>query len=146
MQTWLWQKDLEWSFGSYQGEKLVVEFKEVSSGSAFADKKILDRIKSIVSERIITVNAKFQNVRQVESIARFQFSSNHAIPLQLDSKHSWNRRFTIIETWKALNTEMAREMNETTFNNPQVIREYVAWLFGGKGGQIRIWSGIKWKD
>ena len=42
-------------------------------------------MKSKISERYITVHAKFQNVRQIENIARFHFSSNHAIPLQLDS-------------------------------------------------------------
>lgn len=25
-------------------------------------------------------------------------------------------------------------------------RKYVDWLFDGKGGQIRVWLGIKWKD
>ena len=70
----------------------------MSSGSTFQDKKTLDRIKGIISEQYITVNEKFKNVRQTENIARFHFSSNHAVPLQLDSKHSGNRRFTIIET------------------------------------------------
>jgi len=25
-------------------------------------------------------------------------------------------------------------------------RKYVDWLYNGKGGQIRVWTGIKWKD
>jgi len=25
-------------------------------------------------------------------------------------------------------------------------RRFVDWLYDGKGGQIRIWAGIKWKD
>jgi len=129
MQTWLGQKDLEWSFDSYQWEKLIVEYKEVSSWNRHQDKKVLDKIKSIISEKIISVRALYQNARQVESIARFHFSSNHALPLQLDSKHSGNRRFTVIKTWWALDTEIAREMNEVTFENEQVIREYVAWLY-----------------
>lgn len=129
MQTGLGQKDLEWSFDSYQWWKLIVEYKEISSGNKRDDKKILDRIKSMLSEKTISVNAKFQNVRQVDNKARFHFSSNHTLPIQLDSKHSWNRRFTIIKTWWALDPNLAREMNETTFHDKQIIREYVAWLY-----------------
>ena len=125
----LWQRDLEWSFDSYQGEKLIVEYKEISSWNKREDKKILDKIKWIISEATITVNAKFRNVRQVESIARFHFSSNHSIPIQMDSKHSWNRRFTVIKTWPKLNSDIAREMNEVTFNDRQVIQEFVARLY-----------------
>lgn len=129
MLTGLWQKDLEWSFDGYQWNKLVVEYKEVSSWNTMHDKKIMDAMKAKINERYITVNAKFQNVRQIENIARFHFSSNHAIPLQLDSWDSGNRRFTIIKTWHKLDPDIAREMNEVTFNNPQTILEYISRLY-----------------
>ena len=129
MLTGLWQRDLAGNFDAYQWSKLIVEFKEVSSGSTFQDKRITDRIKWIINERYITINAKFQNPRQIENIARFHLSSNHSNPLQLDSKHSWNRRFTIIKTGWKLDHNLAREMNEVTFNNKQSIREYIARLY-----------------
>jgi len=123
------QRDLENNFDSYQGQKLIVEFQEVSSGNKFNDKKILDRIKSMIGEARITINAKFENTREIDNIARFHLSSNHAVPIQMDSKHSWNRRFTIIKTWNALDSDIAWEMNNKTFLDRQVIREYVNWLY-----------------
>ncbi|MBT3853100.1 hypothetical protein HOF65_03815 [bacterium] len=79
---------MENNFDSYQGQKLIVEFQEVSSGNKFNDKKILDRIKSMIGEARITINAKFENTREIDNIARFHLSSNHAVPIQMDSKHS----------------------------------------------------------
>lgn len=123
------QRDLESSFDSYQWEKLIVEFQEIISWNTMQDKKILDRIKSIVWEPTITVNAKFQNARPVDNIAWFHFSSNHSVPIQLDSKHSWNRRFTIIKTLGKLNEKLAEEVNNEVIRNPKAIEEYVAWLY-----------------
>ena len=48
-------KDLKSSFDSYQGEKIIVEYKEVSSGNTQDDKIIADRIKGIVNEKYISV-------------------------------------------------------------------------------------------
>ena len=126
---WLWQRDLEWNFDSYTGNKLIVEYKEIASGNKFEDKKVLDRLKWVIWESRITVNAKHQKVREVDNIAWFQLSSNHPVPIQLDSKHSWNRRFTVIKTWWALEWRMAEEMNRVTFENPKTIKQYVNWLY-----------------
>lgn len=128
-QVWLWQRDLEWSFDSYVWQKLIVEFKEISSWNTHEDKKILDRIKGFIGEKRITVNSKFQNAKEVDNIAWFHMSSNHPIPIQLDSKQSWNRRFTIIKTGNMLNQELAVTMNRVTFENKQVIKQYVSWLY-----------------
>lgn len=126
---WLGQKDLESSFDSFQGNKLIVEFKEVSSWNKHNDKKILDRIKSMVWESKITVRWLYQDAKEVDNIWRFHLSSNHAVPIQMDSKHSGNRRFTIIKTWNSLDSKMAEDMNHKTFNDRKVIREYVNWLY-----------------
>lgn len=128
-QIWLTQKDLESQFDSYTWNKLIVEFKEVSSGNKHNDKKILDKIKSFVWEKRITVNSKFQNAKEVDNIAWFHMSSNHPVPIQLDSKHSGNRRFTIIKTGTQLNTKLAEEINNFTLQNESVIKQYVAWLY-----------------
>ena len=128
-QIGLGQKDLESSFDSYSGNKLIVEFKEVSSGNRANDKKILDRIKSFVWESRISVNMKNKDVREIDNIARFHLSSNHAVPIQLDSKHSGNRRFSIIKTGNALDTKMAEDMNHKTFKDKKIIQQYVARLY-----------------
>lgn len=125
----LGQRDLESSFDSYQGQKLIVEFQEISSGNIAQDKKMLDRIKSIVWEKTITVRALYSNAREVDNIAWFHFSSNHQVPIQLDSKDSGNRRFTIMQTGNMLETDIAVEMNRETFPNREIIEEYIAWLY-----------------
>jgi len=28
----------------------------------------------------------------------------------------------------------------------ETIRRHFDWLYDGKGGQLRVWDGIKWKD
>ncbi len=127
-QVWLGQKDLESSFDSYSWNKLIVEFKEVSSGNKHNDKKILDRIKSFVWEPTISVNQKNKDVKEVDNIAWFHLSSNHAVPIQLDSKHSGNRRFTIIKTGNSL-WKLGTEINEKTITDPKIIQQYVAWLY-----------------
>lgn len=128
-QIWLWQKDLESWFDAYQWNKLIVEFKEVSSGNKHNDKKILDRIKSFVWEPKISVRSLHKDSREVDNIARFHLSSNHAVPIQLDSKHSGNRRFTIIKTWNKLNSELAKEVNQEVIPNKTLIKQYVSWLY-----------------
>jgi len=127
---WLWQKDLESSFDSYQWNKLIVEFKEVSSWNKFNDKKTLDRIKSFVWEPRITVNPKYGKVREVDNIARFHLSSNHSVPIQLDSKYSWNRRFTIIKTAnKKLPANIASELWNNILKDKKIIKQFIAWLY-----------------
>jgi len=127
-QVGLGQKDLESSFDSYSWNKLIVEFKEVSSGNKHNDKKILDRIKSFVWEPTISVNQKNRDVREVDNIARFHLSSNHAVPIQLDSKHSGNRRFTIIKTGNSL-WPLWSVINKETLTDKKVIKQYISWLY-----------------
>jgi len=126
---WLGQKDLESSFDTYAGQKLIVEYNEVSSWNRFEDKKVVDRLKGIIWQPRITVNQKHRKAEEVDNIAWFHLSSNHPIPLQLDSKHSWNRRFTIIKTWWEMNKDKARQLNEITLNDKNIIRQYIAWLY-----------------
>lgn len=133
---WLKQKDLEWTFDSFVWDKLVVEFHELSSQNTAQDKKMLDRIKSMVCEQHITVQQKFRDTREVINRAWFLMSSNHSIPIQLDSKGSGNRRFTLIKSWsfgtdaeKKEYDALCIKMNNQTFKNKKVLLEYVAWLY-----------------
>lgn len=128
-QVWLGQKELESSFDSYQWNKLIVEFKEVSSGNKHNDKKILDRIKSFIWESKISVRSLHKDSREIDNIARFHLSSNHSVPIQLDSKHSWNRRFTIIKTWWALDKDVANSFWNEAMKSKTIIKEYVARLY-----------------
>ena len=80
---------MENNFDSYQGQKLIVEFQEVSSGNKFNDKKILDRIKSMIGEARITINAKFENTREIDNIARFNLSFNNYFKINFDCNDSF---------------------------------------------------------
>ena len=126
---WLKQKDLEGTHDSFAGDKLIVEFHELSSQNTAQDKKMLDRMKSMIWEEWITVRRMYRDTEPVRNIAWFQMSSNHKVPIQLDSKHSGNRRFTIIKTWDRLDANMAIQMNKTTFKDREIMLEYVAWLY-----------------
>ena len=126
---WLKQKDLEGTHDSFAGDKLIVEFHELSSQNTAQDKKMLDRMKSMIWEEWITVRRMYRDTEPVRNIAWFQMSSNHKIPIQLDSKHSGNRRFTIIKTWDRLDANMAIHMNKKTFKDKEIMRSYVAWLY-----------------
>lgn len=128
-QTGLGQKDLENQFDTYVWKKLIVEFKEISSWNTYQDKKILDRLKGVIWEARIMVNEKFQNPKEVDNIAWFHLSSNHPVPIQLDSKHSGNRRFTVIKTGNMLDPNKASDMNRYTFPDKKIIQQYVAWLY-----------------
>ena len=123
------QKDLEWTHDPFAWDKLVVEFQELSSQNTAQDKRMLDRMKSMIGEEWITVRRMYRDTEPVRNIAWFQLSSNHWIPIQLDSKWSWNRRFTIIKTGDQMDEATAIEMNNVTFNNKQILLEYVAWLY-----------------
>ncbi|MHA1482472.1 MAG: hypothetical protein ACTSQA_03425 [Candidatus Heimdallarchaeaceae archaeon] len=56
-------------------------------------------------------------------------SSNHPVPIQLDSKHSGNRRFTVIKTAGELDKSIAHKMNEVLFKDKKVIKQYIARLY-----------------
>ena len=129
LQKWLGMQDLKWTHDSYQGEKLIVEYKEVSSWNTKEDKWIADKIKWIVTEQHISIRALYKNARTIENRAWFHFSSNHAIPLQMDSKESGNRRYTVIKTWPRLDRQKGYDINKVTLKNKLVIRQYVAWLY-----------------
>lgn len=133
---WLGQRDLERGSDSYSWEKLIVEFMEVSSGNTFEDKKITDRIKSFVGEKTITVKKLYQDPKEVENIAWFQFSSNHTVPVQLDA--TGNRRFTIIKTPYELDHDVSDRLYRDVFPNEDIIRSYIAWLYENYGDVIRM--------
>lgn len=121
----LWQRDLTGSFDTYRGQKLVVEFAEVTTNNTHSDMWILNKLKNIIWAWEITVNEKWVRQYQIDNIAWFFISSNSNKPLQLDDKDKGNRRFTIIKSINSL--ENWREINEV-IKDEQIVSNYLAWL------------------
>jgi hypothetical protein len=121
----LWQQDLTSNFDTYKGQKLVVEFAEISTNNTNWDLKILNKLKNIIWADKITVNEKWVQAYQIDNIAWFFISSNSNKPLQLDDRDKGNRRFTIIRSisklkeWKKINKSI---------QNREVVSNYLAWL------------------
>jgi len=121
----LGQRDISGSFDTYKGQKLVVEFAELATNNTYNDIKVLNKLKNIVGAEKITVNEKWVQAYQIDNIAWFFISSNSNKPLQLDDKDKWNRRFTIIRSYKKLSH--GKEINETV-RTVSIVRDYLAWL------------------
>ena len=121
----LWQRDISWNFDTYKWQKLIVEFAELATNNTYNDTKVLNKLKNIIGAEKITVNEKWVQAYQIENIAWFFISSNSNKPLQLDDRDKWNRRFTIIRSYKKLN--QGKEVNDT-IRNTSIVRNYIAWL------------------
>lgn len=121
----LWQRDISWSFDTYKGQKLIVEFAELATQNTYNDIKVLNKLKNIIGAEKITVNEKGIQAYQIENIAWFFISSNSNKPLQLDDKDKGNRRFTIIRSYKRLS--QGKEINQA-IRTVSIVRDYIAWL------------------
>lgn len=122
----LWQQDLNSSFDTYKGQKIAVEFAEVSANNTNSDIRILNKLKNIIGAEKITVNEKWVQPYQIDNIAWFFISSNSNKPLQLDDKDKGNRRFTIIKSISKLIN--GKDVNKTIRCRKKV-RNYIAWLY-----------------
>lgn len=122
----LWQQDLNSSFDTYKGQKLVVEFAEISTNNTNSDIRILNKLKNIIWAEKITVNEKWIQAYQIENIAWFFISSNSNKPLQLDDKDKWNRRFTIIKSISKLKNW--NEVNKS-IRCIEKVSNYLSWLY-----------------
>ena len=80
-------------------------------------------------ESDISVERKWVDSKGIKNKAWFIMSSNDPVPLQLDPSNSWNRRFTLIESFKMLDVNISKDMNDNTFNNKETIKEYVSRLY-----------------
>lgn len=122
----LWQRDLGSSFDTYKGQKIAVEFAEISTNNTNSDIKILNKLKNIIWAEKITVNEKWIQPYQIENIAWFFISSNSNKPLQLDDKDKWNRRFTIIKSTSKLKNW--KEVNKV-IKDIKKVQDYLARLY-----------------
>lgn len=133
-QIGLTQDAINSQFSQYSGQKLVVEFKEVSVESTLKGKKNMNKLKALIMEDKIMVEKKGQDAIPVDNIAWFIMSSNEAKPIHLDSSDSGNRRWSIIRTGKFIPKD---EPNEDWISgrsiaeavqNPETVRNFLAWL------------------
>jgi len=126
-QIWLTQDSLESRFSAYSGQKLIVEFQELSVDNTAKWKKNMQKLKTFIMAEKIMVEKKWQDAVWAENIAWFIMSSNEAKPIQLDSVDSWNRRFTIMKTWEAVGLskwwKIARAIED-----PKNVENFLAWL------------------
>ena len=127
VQTWLTQEHIDSQFSTYSGQKLVVEFKELSVDNTAKGKKNMNKLKTFIMEDKIMVRRMRQDAIAVDNIAWFIMSSNESKPIQLDSVDSGNRRFTIIKTWQAVWLDKGWKIAKT-INDPKNISNFMAWL------------------
>lgn len=121
----LGQRDITSSFDTYKGQKIIVEFAEITTNNTHSDIRILNKLKNIIGAEKITVNEKGVQPYQIENIAWFFISSNSNHPIQLDDKSKWNRRFSIVKSIKPLKN--GKQINEA-IRDENKVRSYISWL------------------
>jgi len=127
-QIWLTQEHLEGRFSAYAGQKLIVEYNEVWTSSTIQAKKNMNKLKNIIFADEIQIEKKWKDIVSTENIAWFFLSSNENKPIHLDSSDNWNRRFSIIKTWKFINKEKWWIIAQTIKENYN-IENFLSYLF-----------------
>lgn len=127
-QIWLTQDSIESRFSAYSWQKLIVEFKELSVDNTAKGKKNMNKLKTFIMEDKIQIEKKWQDPVGTENIAWFIMSSNENKPVHLDSRDSWNRRFTIMRTWKSVWLEKGWKIAEA-IKDDENIENFLAYLF-----------------
>jgi len=96
-------KSLKSNFSPYTWKKIIVSFDEVESNWYDNKSAILTYLKSVVFAPKISIEEKFQKRMTINNIAWFFLLSNSSMPIVLDEKDKWNRRFTVIRSNIKLN-------------------------------------------
>ena len=125
---WLWQSDINSQFTTYSGQKLIVSFNEVLVDWTANWKKNMAKLKNLIMEEEIAIEKKWQDKIFIENIAWFFLSSNESKPVQLDWSSSWNRRFTVMKTWKKLLEEEWKRIEEIIMDEKNV-EDFISFLF-----------------
>jgi len=121
----LWQSDISGNFDTYKGRKIIVEFAEITTNSTHTDIRTLNKLKNMIFAEKIYINEKWVQVYQIDNIAWFFISSNNNMPIQLDDKSKWNRRFSVMKSVSGL--ENGEEVNQVIRDKDKVAN-YLAWL------------------
>ena len=121
----LGQRELSGNFDAYKWQKIIVEFAEITTWSRINDIRIVNKLKNIIWSSVIQVNDKWISTYQIDNIAWFFITSNSNIPIKLDSKEAWNRRFCVIKS----KTKLSRweDINKTV-RNKNIVSDYLARL------------------
>lgn len=135
----MWQRDLSSSFDTYLWDKLILEFAEVITNHTGNDRQVLNKLKNMVGAEKITVNPKNVQPFQIENIAWIFISSNSNMPLLLDDKDKWNRRFSIIRSTTKL--ENGSQINESV-KDIQKVSNFLAWLLQNYP-EVQEWDRIE---
>lgn len=125
--SWLSQDNLESKFSTYSGQKLIVEFQELSVWNTASWKKNMQKLKTFIMAEKIMIEKKWKDPVSTENLAWFLMSSNEAKPIQLDSSDSGNRRFTIMRTWKPTWLKKWWQIRKA-LDSKQNIENFLAWL------------------
>lgn len=123
----LGQADLDSDFSTYKGNKIVVEFAEISVNNTAQDVRNLNKLKNLILAPHIIVNEKWIQQYQMPNIAWFFISSNSNNPIRLDDKQKGNRRFSIIYSKSSLSQQEGFEINQSIINL-EVVSNFLAWL------------------
>ena len=131
----LWQRDITWSFDTYRGNKIAVEFAEITTNNTHKDIWVTNKLKNIIGAEKITINEKHVRQRQIENIAWFFISSNSRQPLRLDDKSVWNRRFSVMQS--SLKLQNGDRVNKTV-RQEGYVAEFLRWLLSKYPGVLKM--------
>jgi len=121
----LGQRELNSSFDVFKGDKIVLEFAEITTNNTQWDKRVLNKLKNLIGAEYIMVNEKNVKAYKTNSICWFIISSNSQKPIQLDDKSVGNRRFTVIKSYNKLTN--GEEINKTV-RDKEIVSNYLWWL------------------
>lgn len=122
------QSDLENPYSTYKWWKLIVEFAEVKwNNQNIFTNKIINKLKNLILAEKITVNRKYIEQYEVDNKAWFFITSNEDIPIKLDTKESWNRRFSVIRSNNKLTNKEGKSINNS-INNKEKVSNFLQYL------------------
>lgn len=135
----LWKQDLTSQFSPFRWDKLIVSFDEIVTNNTSDDTNITNKLKNLIFADKIVVNQKYVNTYPFDNIARFFISSNNNLPIKLDDKSVWNRRFNVFYTSESLkNTDLVYD----AINDEKIVSNYIAWLFENYK-EVLYWTKIE---
>lgn len=97
------------------GESSLKDFNEALAGKVFiggnevlfhGDKRMADKLKAYISDSVIEINGKYKSAKAVPNRARFMFTTNHQMPVELEQD---DRRWLVLGAVHIYKTEKGRE-------------------------------------
>ncbi len=120
------KQDLTSQFSPFRWDKLIVSFDEIVTNNTNEDVNITNKLKNLIFAEKIIVNQKYVNTYPFDNIAWFFISSNNNLPIKLDDKSVWNRRFNVFYSGESLKS--SSKIHEA-IEDTNIVSNYLAWLF-----------------